>query len=224
MNGRVWLLLLALNAPPRRIHYAAGAQLKTPACLFWVQVQVDYANIYQDINVTFTPSATGLELYQPQTGVVLPGWNVDGIEVLPFHFDSSPLAQSGASASAAHSPGSLSLNPPTQGKCARWLCRFAPERGPGPLASQLRRRQLQPRVPRIPVVRRLGGCYLREPHLQLLCYLRRAASGAQHAAVAAGVCHRPQAPRHQVTLTMGTGCLSLLERAQRFFSSGGRTL
>lgn len=70
---------------------------------------MDYANIHQDINVTFTPSATGLQLYQPLTGVVLPGWHVDGIEILPFHFASSPLRAPGARASALPSLRGLRL-------------------------------------------------------------------------------------------------------------------
>lgn len=66
-------------------------------------VEMAYAYPPGSPNVTFVPSSTGLNLYQPRTGDDISGWTVDSIQIMPFEIKNNEYTKS-ATYSAAGDP------------------------------------------------------------------------------------------------------------------------
>ncbi|PRW32523.1 alpha beta- isoform C [Chlorella sorokiniana] len=83
----------------------------------YLSVQVQYGNKFApDSTVNIVPSATGTQLYEPETGDKLSGWTVEGIQIVPFNLSSLDLLAAGdGTLSDPDDPWPLNPTSPTQG-------------------------------------------------------------------------------------------------------------
>ncbi|KAI7836521.1 hypothetical protein COHA_009622 [Chlorella ohadii] len=84
----------------------------------YLSVQVQYGNKFApNSTINIIPSATGTQLYGPNTGDKLSGWTVEGVQILPFNLSSLDLLAAGDAGTLSNPSDPWPLNPtsPTQG-------------------------------------------------------------------------------------------------------------